>query len=97
MRKTIAILALLALAACDTVQKAEQQIFTQDVDKPVAASCIPKNLPDIPSYPDTDAALLAAQDAAARYQLIAVGRGMSRAWEAQVAPVIAKCKEAQAQ
>ncbi len=41
---------------------------------PVRMSCIPRNFPRAPRYPDTDDALRAAPGAADRYQLMAAGR-----------------------
>ncbi len=44
------------------------------VPVPVRESCVAKNFPHSPKYPDTDAALREAGGAADRYQLMAAGR-----------------------
>ncbi|RAK56680.1 hypothetical protein [Phenylobacterium deserti] len=41
---------------------------------PAPVSCVPKNFPRAPRYPDSDAALKNAAGAADRYQLMAAGR-----------------------
>ena len=41
---------------------------------PAASSCVPRNFPRAPRYPDSDAALKNAAGAADRYQLMAAGR-----------------------
>ena len=41
---------------------------------PPPRACVPRNLPNAPRYPDTEAALRAAAGAADRYQLLAAGR-----------------------
>lgn len=84
----------LALAGCGTTHLVEPTVVTQKVDVPVAASCVPPNLPDPPQYVDTDEALKAAPDAAERYRLVAAGRLQSRARLAQVEPVIKSCRVA---
>lgn len=44
------------------------------VKPPLRTSCLPRNFPRAPRYPDTDQALKNAGGAADRYQLLAAGR-----------------------
>lgn len=88
--KALALLPLLALAACAT--KPEPVIRTIEVKVPVAVECVPKALPGPPTYPDTDAALRAAPSAADRYLLTAAGRLLRVQRLAEVEPVIAACR-----
>ena len=61
---------------------------------PVAVSCVPDSLGAAPTYPDEDAALLAAPDAAARYRLLALGRE-ARAWRlGELEGVVQVCRHA---
>jgi len=59
---------------------------------PVRASCVPRNFPRAPRYPDTDAALLAAPGAADRYQLMAAGRLMRERRLAELERVVEACR-----
>jgi hypothetical protein len=88
--KTLALLPLLALAACAT--KPEPTIRTVEVKVPVAVECVPKALPGPPTYPDSAQALKAAPGAADRYQLLAAGRLLREQRLAEVEPVIAACR-----
>lgn len=45
-----------------------------EVPVPVASACVPATLGEAPNYPDTDAALKSAADAAERYLLLGAGR-----------------------
>lgn len=88
--KALALLPILALAACAT--KPEPMIRTVEVKVPVAADCVPKALAGPPAYPDTVQALKAAPGAADRYQLLAAGRLLREQRLAEVEPVIAACR-----
>lgn len=94
MRRVAAILPLLALAACAHGPAPEPEIRIQEVivERPVA--CVPANLGKTPDYPDTDAALAGASDAAARYALLWAGRLLRAARAAEVESVVSKCREA---
>lgn len=89
--KALALLPLLALAACATA-KPEPVIRTVEVKVPVAAECVPKTLPTPPTYPDTAQALKTAPGAADRYQLLAAGRLLREQRLAEVEPIIAVCR-----
>jgi hypothetical protein len=92
MRKIITLLAF-ALAGCGTPQPTEPTIVTHDVNMPVSVACVPDNLGEIPNYVDADAALKSAPDAAARYQLLGVGRGQRIARLNELEIVIEGCRK----
>jgi hypothetical protein len=83
----------LLLSACATKQAAvpEPIIKTVTVNVPVSQACVPKTMTAPPTYVDTDEALLAAKDAAERYQLVYAGRMQRVARLGEVEPVIASC------
>jgi hypothetical protein len=81
-----------SLAACSTTKQLEPRVVTQEVLVPVATPCVPDKYDRTrPDYPDSNAALRAAPDAAARYQLLWAGRGLRAAREAENEAVIAGC------
>ncbi|MFZ5721200.1 MAG: hypothetical protein ACOY5Y_17200 [Pseudomonadota bacterium] len=55
-------------------------------------SCVPRNLPAPPRYPDTDSALRAAGGAADRYQLMAAGRLLRQKRLDELERVVAGCR-----
>lgn len=59
---------------------------------PPPKSCVPRNLPGPPRYPDTDAALRAAGGAADRYQLMAAGRLLRQQRLEDLERVVAGCR-----
>ncbi|OHB31318.1 MAG: hypothetical protein A2790_02020 [Phenylobacterium sp. RIFCSPHIGHO2_01_FULL_69_31] len=59
---------------------------------PPPKSCVPRNLPPPPRYPDTDGALRAAPGAADRYQLMAAGRILRMERLQDLERVIAGCR-----
>lgn len=59
---------------------------------PPQRSCVPRNLPQPPRYPDTDAALRAAPGAADRYQLMAAGRILRQQRLEDLERVIQNCR-----
>jgi hypothetical protein len=59
-------------------------------------SCITRNFPTAPRYPDTDAALKAADGAADRYQLMAAGRLMRERRLAELERAVEACRRAAA-
>lgn len=74
-----------ALTGCGTTR-------VQVVKVPVAVSCVPATLAAEPHYPDTDAKLLAAADAAERYLLLAAGRRLRDARLGELEPIVQGCK-----
>lgn len=91
-------LALIGLAAVGLVGCASTaptpipKTVIQEVDKPVAKSCVPAGLREPPSYADDTANLLRAQDADQRYQLLQAGREQRIHRLAEVEPVIKACR-----
>ena len=59
---------------------------------PVRVSCIARDFPRAPQYPDTDAALRAAAGAADRYQLMAAGRMMRERRLAELERAVEACR-----
>jgi len=59
---------------------------------PVRVSCVSRNLPRAPRYPDTDEALRAAPGAADRYQLMAAGRLVRERRLAELERAIEACR-----
>lgn len=59
---------------------------------PPPKSCVPRNLPPPPRYPDTDAALRAAPGAADRYQLMAAGRLLRQQRLEDLERVVSGCR-----
>lgn len=59
---------------------------------PAPRSCVPRNLPPPPRYPDTDAALRGAAGAADRYQLMAAGRILRHQRLEDLERVIQNCR-----
>lgn len=90
MRLCFAAFASLLLTAC--AGKSEPVIRTVEVSVPVPVACVPKDLPEEPSFPDDDASLKAAPDAAARYGLIAAGRVLRIQRAAEIEPVVLACR-----
>lgn len=59
---------------------------------PPPRSCVPRNLPPPPRYPDTDAALRGAAGAADRYQLMAAGRILRQQRLADLERIVQNCR-----
>lgn len=59
---------------------------------PAPRSCVPRNLPPPPRYPDTDAALRNAPGAADRYQLLAAGRLLRQQRLEDLERVVQNCR-----
>ncbi|MGZ5956651.1 MAG: hypothetical protein ACXWKT_20510 [Caulobacteraceae bacterium] len=59
---------------------------------PQRASCVPRNLPKAPKYPDSDAELREAGGAADRYQLMAAGRLLRIQRLAELERIIEGCR-----
>ena len=91
MRPYFVAFASLLLVGCGGKQ-VEPEIRIVEVPVSVPVSCVPKNFPAKPPMPDSDEALRAAPDAAARYGLIAAGRVLRIQREAEVEPVLAGCR-----
>ena len=85
----LAVLPLL-VTMCQTTS--EPRVVIQTVDRPVAVSCVPAELGGPPEYPDSDSALRAAVDGAARYALVAAGRLLRMARQAETESVIVSCR-----
>ena len=85
------LLAVITLPACTTTRP-EPRVVIQTVDRPVAVSCVPAELGGPPDYPDSDSALRAAVDGAARYALVSAGRLLRMARQAETESVIAGCR-----
>ncbi|ESQ85396.1 hypothetical protein AEAC466_04320 [Asticcacaulis sp. AC466] len=84
--------AILTLTGCQTCPVPDPIYRTVEVQTPIAVSCVPHNLSASPTYSDTEAALKAAPDGAARYKLkIEAGR-QKDARLAELEPVIAGCR-----
>ena len=86
---------LLTIAAPLAGCGADTHIVTQvqPVDRPVAISCVPKDMPSAPAaYPDADSALKAAPDAAERYLLLYAGHKLRQARGDLVESVLAGCR-----
>jgi|GEM_PF-1152526 len=64
------------------------------VERKVRVSCVPRNLPPPPRYPDTDARLRAAGEAADRYQLLAAGRLLRMRRLAELERIVEACRRA---
>jgi hypothetical protein len=88
--------AALLLSGCGTAtvqDRPEPIVRTITVDVPVAAACVPATLAPRPSYPDTDASLRAADDAAERYLLMGAGRKLRDARLNELEPIVAGCQK----
>lgn len=59
-----------------------------------APNCVPQGLAKAPAYPDTDAKLKAAGEAAERYQLLAAGRLLRIRRLAELERIVAACRRA---
>lgn len=93
-RLMLSAISLLALAGCAGGPDPEVSVRTETVYVERAVSCVPENLGDTPTFPDTDQALSSADDAAARYALLWAGRLLRMARLGETEPVIATCREA---
>lgn len=80
----------LMLAGCQHASDPTVQL--QDKEVVLTRSCVPVTTRRMqPAYPDTDAALRAAKDAAERYQLVIVGRRIRSSWAGEAETVIKGC------
>lgn len=89
MKATLAMIAAAALTAC-----APAGVRPVDVAVPVAADCVPPRMAPAPSYPDTDATLVRATDAAERYRLLILGREVRIERLGVLEGVVAACRGA---
>ena len=95
MSRHLALLPLLALAACATAPAArpEPEIRTVEVRVPVATPCPAlEALGSSPAYPDTDQALAAAPNLFERVKLLLAGRVLRQTREATITAVVGACK-----
>ncbi len=91
-RRVMSLAALcLTLTACQSVRP-EPRVEIQRVLVPTPIACVPEALGGPPVYPDEDSALRAAVDGAARYALIAAGRLLRMARQAETESVIVSCR-----
>jgi hypothetical protein len=88
----LAAIAGLVLAGCDTT--GEAVVKTVSVDMPTPVSCVPADTPNGPAPSLTAAELLAARDAAARYQLLAEFWTSASPDLAMLAGVVEACRTA---
>jgi hypothetical protein len=86
----LVIAAVWGLAGCATAP--EPVIKTVEVKVPVAVSCVPANLRQEPSYPDTDAALRATAGPDDLIKLLGAGRLLRNQWLREVRPVLKACR-----
>ncbi|MBU6429984.1 MAG: hypothetical protein KGR26_13300 [Cyanobacteria bacterium REEB65] len=72
-----ALLLLFGLSACGTQSGTRPDVLTGKivVHVPVPVSCVPKDFPPPPTYPDTRTALIKAPDAVSRTRLVYSGWG----------------------
>lgn len=93
MKSLFALLFLAPLAACASRPEVRPEPIVAPIEVaiPVAAPCVPNDLKPKPIYPDEDAALRAAADAAERYQLVLAGREKRRARLNEIEPIIEAC------
>lgn len=92
--KKLSFLLLIPLAACGarvTPVSAEPIVAPQPVAVAVTQPCVPEALTPPPIYVDSKEKLLAAQDAAERYQLVLGGRSQRIARLNELEPIIAGC------
>jgi hypothetical protein len=64
------------------------------VDRPVPVSCVPKDTPAAPTYPDTPSALLAAPGADERYHLLSEAYGPKNSRLGLLEGLVANCRSA---
>jgi hypothetical protein len=80
---------ILLLSACATTKPPPPP---KVVIKPIAVSCVPKDFPDAPSYPDTDAGLKAAPDGPSRFLMLGAGRVLRDQRLKETEAVIKACR-----
>ena len=88
----LAAIAGLVLVGCDTT--GEAVVKTVSVDMPTPVSCVPADTPSGPAPSLAAAQLLAARDAAARYQLLAEFWTSASPDLAMLAGVVEACRTA---
>ena len=91
MKIVLLSLAALSLSACATQGLPEPIIKIVEVKVPVPQPCVPKTLGGEPTYIDTDDALLKANGADVRYQLIYAGRLQRIGRLGELEPVVKSC------
>ena len=93
--KALALIPLLALAACATGPRTppEPIIRTVEVKVPVVQPCPAlEALGPPPAYPDNDAALAAAPNLYERVKLLLAGRVLRMTREANMAAIVQACR-----
>lgn len=93
IRMFLAFVAILFLAACQTVAPVEPKIVIKEVLVPQPVSCVPKDFPDEPKYVDSDEALRKAAGPEDRYQLVTAGREQRVARSRETEPVLRACRD----
>ena len=92
MRRLLPIASAALLGACAAkTPPPEPIIITQEVDRPVAVSCVPPNLDRAPTYPDSDEALRRSTPEG-RYSLLIASRDLRKSRLGEVEPVIEECR-----
>lgn len=94
MIRIFATLSLFALGGCALTGQSvpEPIIETVTTEVPVYTSCVPPEVKGPPLYPDTDRALLDAEDAADRYRLLALGRSARNERLTDLEIVVQNCR-----
>lgn len=87
----VLLLLLFALCSCAT-PSGPPPVKIVTVDRPVAVSCVPADLPPPPEYPDTRDALLAALSPVERAVLLERGWGIKESRLRALEGVVAACK-----
>jgi hypothetical protein len=94
MIRLFAPMLLLTLGGCAlTGQTSPEPIIeTVTTEVPVYTSCVPSEVKGPPLYPDTDRALLDADDAAERYRLLVLGRSARNERLTDLEIVVQNCR-----
>lgn len=87
------LLLCVAVTGCATTPTPEPVVETIEVAVPVPVSCVPENLGEPETYSDTDEALVAADDGAERYRLLAIGRSQRNDRLGALETVVRGCRE----
>lgn len=90
--RALALLPLMALAACATKPAPEPVVRTVTVDRAIVVACVPRTLGPAPQYPDTDANIRASAGPGDLLQLLAAGRLLRQQRLAELEPVITACR-----
>jgi hypothetical protein len=81
------------ITGCGTTAPREPIVRTIEVLVPVTVPCVPDTLAAAPTYSDTDEALRAAEDAAARFVLLVTGRDERTARLGELEAAVSACRD----